>query len=165
MFVEAKEIANVLGGKSTLGLSVAHDSDLEKLVLDGMPMGAIENVFRLFSPKKSKVEMHLLLHVVFHENENARYNELKRAVIDQDKTMKKNSKARAETDESERAERLARIYAMTFKVLGNKILTRSFLFSKHPMLGGNSPIEKLETEIGARQVERILFNSMYGLPA
>jgi putative toxin-antitoxin system antitoxin component (TIGR02293 family) len=165
MFVEAKEIANVLGGKSTLGLSVAHDSDLEKLVLDGMPMGAIENVFRLFSPKKSKDEMHVLLHVIFHKNEDARYSELKNAVLDQAKTQKKNNEARVETDEGERAERLARIYAMTFKVLGDKLLTRNFLFNKHPMLNGNSPLEKLETEVGARQVERILYNAMHGLPA
>jgi putative toxin-antitoxin system antitoxin component (TIGR02293 family) len=165
MFVEAKDIADVLGGKSVLGRSVAHDSDLEKVVLDGMPLGAIENVFRLFSPKKSKSEMHLLLHVVFHENEDSRYSELKRAVLEQTKTLKKNGKARAETDESERAERLARIYAMTLKVLGDKVLTRNFLFGRHPLLNGQSPIEKLETEVGARQVERILFNSMYGLPA
>ena len=65
---------------------------------------------------------------------------------------------------SERAERLARVAALARQALGDADAARSWLTEPHPMLGA-FPIEVAATDLGARQVERLLLNIEYGLPA
>lgn len=50
-------------------------------------------------------------------------------------------------------------------VLGSVKVAKAFLNDTHPMLGGLTPLKSLETEEGRQQVERILMNIKYGLPA
>lgn len=66
---------------------------------------------------------------------------------------------------SERAERLARTVALAAEALGDSEAVRDWLNAPHPMLGGRVPIELAATELGARQVERILLNVLHDLPA
>lgn len=67
--------------------------------------------------------------------------------------------------ESEKVERLARVYATALDVWDDEDDTRAFLFTPHPMLNQRRPIDAAMTELGARQVEDILWNLRYGLPA
>ncbi|MCQ9616387.1 DUF2384 domain-containing protein [Paenalcaligenes niemegkensis] len=68
-------------------------------------------------------------------------------------------------EESERTERLARVYATAMHVLESEEDARAFLHAKHPMLEGKSPLEVAFSEIGAQRVERLLWSIFYGLPA
>lgn len=68
------------------------------------------------------------------------------------------------TPESERIERLARLVATAEHVWGDAEKARRFLNTPHPELNGKKPIEAATTEIGARQVEDVLWNLFYGLP-
>jgi putative toxin-antitoxin system antitoxin component (TIGR02293 family) len=163
MLVEARDIASVFGGDIALGRPVTQLSDLEKIVVEGLPFGAIENAFRIMSPAKSDKEMHVLLHVVFRPDESDRYDEL-RAAVDSFEPQSVKTNTRLRIAEGERAERLARIYALAFKAIGDRKLASKFLFSPHAMLGDATPLEKLETEIGAREVEDILAAAIFGLP-
>lgn len=64
-------------------------------------------------------------------------------------------------------ERLTRIYYITEianVAFGNKKLAQKFLNLPHPKLG-MTPLQKLETEWGGREVETILNSIIYGLPA
>ena len=65
---------------------------------------------------------------------------------------------------SERAERLARVTALAQQALGSDDEARSWLGEKHPLLGDRPPIEVAATDLGARQVERILLNIEHSLP-
>jgi putative toxin-antitoxin system antitoxin component (TIGR02293 family) len=65
---------------------------------------------------------------------------------------------------SERAERLARITALAQQALGSDDEARAWLGEAHPLLGNRPPIEVAATDLGARQVERILLNIEYALP-
>ena len=67
--------------------------------------------------------------------------------------------------ESERVERLARVYATALDVWDDEEDTRQFLATPHAMLNRRSPMDAAFTELGARQVEAILWNIKYGLPA
>lgn len=67
--------------------------------------------------------------------------------------------------ESERVERLARVFATANEVWDDEEDTRQFLFTPHPMINHHRPIDAAMTELGARQVEEILWNLQYGLPA
>jgi len=66
--------------------------------------------------------------------------------------------------ESERVERLARIFAAAFDIWDDESDTQQFLFTPHPILKGKTPVETAFTELGAREVEQLLANIKYGLP-
>ena len=76
----------------------------------------------------------------------------------------KRRKSVLNTQESERIERLARVYATTLDVWGDEEDTQQFLFTPHKLLNGQKPIDLAFTELGARQVEQILEKLRYGLP-
>lgn len=68
-------------------------------------------------------------------------------------------------DESERAERLARVFASAAYVWGSEDDARAFLDAPHPLLQGRSPLDVAMSELGARRVEALLWQLFYGLAA
>ncbi len=68
-------------------------------------------------------------------------------------------------DESEKAERLARIFATTEFVWNSEADARQFLNTPHPMLQGRTPLDVSMTELGARRVEELLWKLFYGIAA
>lgn len=77
----------------------------------------------------------------------------------------KRRKARLTPEESERTERLARVFATALYVLEADEDARQFLHTPHPMLEGRAPLDVAFSELGAQRVERILWASYYGLAA
>lgn len=65
---------------------------------------------------------------------------------------------------SERTERLARVMAAAEFTWDDPELARKWMNNPHPLLGGKTPIAVASTEVGARSVERILIEIVYGLP-
>ncbi|MDP3537271.1 MAG: DUF2384 domain-containing protein [Azonexus sp.] len=68
-------------------------------------------------------------------------------------------------EESERAERLARIFATTEYVWNSAQDARTFLSTPHSMLQGRTPLDVSLTELGARRVEELLWRLYYGIAA
>lgn len=68
-------------------------------------------------------------------------------------------------DESEKTERLARIFATAFYVWDDEGDAQEFLNTAHPLLDGRTPLDVAMSEIGARRVEELLWKLFYGLPA
>jgi putative toxin-antitoxin system antitoxin component (TIGR02293 family) len=68
-------------------------------------------------------------------------------------------------EESERTERLARIYATAQYVWNSEEEARLFLHAPHPLLQGRSPLDISKTELGARRVEELLWRLYYGIAA
>lgn len=66
--------------------------------------------------------------------------------------------------ESERVARLARITATAEHLLRGADEARDFLATPHPLLGGERPLDAGQSEIGARQVEELLWRMAYGIP-
>ena len=67
-------------------------------------------------------------------------------------------------EESERVERLARVMALAEDAFGSTDDARHFLATPHPELAGERPLDVAQTELGARQVEEVLWRMEYGLP-
>ncbi|HEX5385617.1 MAG TPA: antitoxin Xre/MbcA/ParS toxin-binding domain-containing protein [Gemmatimonadales bacterium] len=67
-------------------------------------------------------------------------------------------------EESERAERIARLMALAERVLESAEEARAFLQTPHALFGGRPPIELARTDLGARQVEDVLWKLEYSLP-
>jgi putative toxin-antitoxin system antitoxin component (TIGR02293 family) len=65
--------------------------------------------------------------------------------------------------ESDRLYRLAHTFAMAAEVLGSPIKARQWLLSPNRALAGEVPLQWLDTDIGARQVEEVLLRLSYGM--
>lgn len=77
----------------------------------------------------------------------------------------KRRRDRLTPDESEKAERLARVVATATYVWDDAEDARAFLATPHALLEGRTPLDVALTELGARRVEELLWQLFYGLPA
>lgn len=77
----------------------------------------------------------------------------------------KRRKERLSAAESEKTERLARVYATARYVWDSDEDALAFLHTPHSMLGGGKPLDVAMTELGARRVEALLWRLFYGIAA
>jgi putative toxin-antitoxin system antitoxin component (TIGR02293 family) len=147
--IDARATAAALGGKKVLKREVRTGLDLHRAVAAGLPVESLTTVVRAVAGSKAASQAQTVAFTIVPEG-----------------TLKRRMKAgRLSRDESERTERLARVYALAEHVLGDAALARDFLSTSHPELEGESPLDVLVTEVGARQVEEILWAAYFGLPA
>lgn len=66
-------------------------------------------------------------------------------------------------DESDRLYRLARVAAHAISVLGTEEKAAAWLRRSNRALGGETPLQILDTDIGARQVEGVLGRLEHGI--
>ena len=70
---------------------------------------------------------------------------------------------RLSPQESERTERVARLFVHARRALGTEEEARVFVTTSHPELDGRSPVEAARTDLGTRRAEQILNALEYGL--
>jgi putative toxin-antitoxin system antitoxin component (TIGR02293 family) len=139
--VSPEKIAAVMG-LSPVPHSIA---ELEAQVAEGLPKSALRNG-------------------VEHVALTAEARRALQARIVPEATYKRR-RDRLTPDESEKTERLARVYASAAYVWDDPADARTFLATPHPLLEGREPLEVALTELGARRVEELLWKLFYGLPA
>lgn len=79
-------------------------------------------------------------------------------------TRRKDEK-RLSADESERAARLARVFATAVHILGGDDDARAFMTSPSRDFDGQKPIDIAADELGAREVENVLWQIYFGMSA
>jgi putative toxin-antitoxin system antitoxin component (TIGR02293 family) len=79
------------------------------------------------------------------------------------KTTLERRKTKLSTEESERTERIARLFVHSRRALGTEAEAREFMTAPHPELDGRSPFDAAKTDLGARRAEGILNALEYGL--
>ena len=79
------------------------------------------------------------------------------------KTTLERRKSKLSTEESERTERIARLFVHARRALGAEAEAREFMTTPHPELDGRTPFDAARTDLGARRAERILNALEYGL--
>ena len=138
-----ERVADVLGGRPVLHSQVRTWDELDRVVQAGLPKRSLQLVAeRAVEPGASVSEFV--------------YSVVPPA------TFKR--RTRLSADESERTERLARIVALAEAVWEHEREARAFLNRSHPLLDGETPLNVARTEIGARRVERLLYDVEHGLP-
>jgi len=65
--------------------------------------------------------------------------------------------------ESDRTVRLARVYAVAVEMIGNAEKATQWLSTPNRALSGAVPIDELDTDLGAKEVENILGRIAYGV--
>jgi putative toxin-antitoxin system antitoxin component (TIGR02293 family) len=142
--IAVAKVAAALGGARTLGTTPSTISELAEAVAHGLPRTVVRELAAAAAPRRGELRQRVA------------------ALVVSPATYKRS--ARLSPAASERAERLARVTALAHQALGSADEARSWLTEPHPLLGGRSPIEVAATDLGARQVERILHNVEHGLP-
>lgn len=79
------------------------------------------------------------------------------------KTTLERRETKLSPHESERTERVARLFVHARRALGTEAEARAFMLTAHPELDGRSPIEAAKTDLGTRRTEQILNALEYGL--
>lgn len=77
----------------------------------------------------------------------------------------KRRRDRLSAAESEKTERLARVFATARYVWDSDEDALAFLHAPHAMLGGSAPLDVAMTELGARRIEALLWRLFYGIAA
>lgn len=130
------DLVRVLGGSSVLGKKIVKIDDLRVRVQRGLPYRSLESVVERFHLKPDEVERALCLPT------RTRMRRKQRRILS--------------AVESDRLFRLARIASLAAEALGADAKAERWLRKANRALGGQPPLELLDTEIGARQVEDVI---------
>jgi putative toxin-antitoxin system antitoxin component (TIGR02293 family) len=144
MWTKPPAVARILGGERVLHRRIRTVADLRDAVESGLPTEALEHTVR---------------HLAGDGPEAA---ELRYAIVP--KTTLLRRRKRLSVAESERLERLARLTALAEEVWEDAALAREFLTGAQPQLGGERPVDLARSDLGARQVEQLLYAIEYALP-
>ncbi|HKS96890.1 MAG TPA: antitoxin Xre/MbcA/ParS toxin-binding domain-containing protein [Terriglobia bacterium] len=142
MVNELRAVVEEMGGRRTLGRSLASQQDLREAIRAGFPPAVVDKLMRA---------------------SGLTLKELSSALDLSPRSLQRRRRSgRLARYESDRLYRLARIVALANEYLGDR--ARAVRWLKHPnrALGGVAPVAALDTEPGARQVENILGRIAYG---
>jgi putative toxin-antitoxin system antitoxin component (TIGR02293 family) len=142
MVDELHAVIEELGGEPVLGRSLRTETDLQAAIREGFPQTVVEEVMNAagLTLKELATSLDLSprsLQRRRHEGRLARY-------------------------ESDRLYRLARIVALAKHYLGDDKTATRWLRRPNRALGGSTPLELIDTELGARAVENVLGRIAYG---
>lgn len=132
-----------LGGAGVLKREVRSDLDLAEAIQDGLSFGAFEYVLR--SDDLDPSEAYQLVGS-------------RRTLMRKKKECKDLSPA-----ESDRLARVVRIIARTEEALGDRAKARRWLRKTNRALAGRRPLDLLDSDAGARSVERVLGRIEHGV--
>jgi putative toxin-antitoxin system antitoxin component (TIGR02293 family) len=142
--METEAIAEVLGGRKVLGKAVKKPDDLAQLVRRGLPARSVAALAE---------KLHLGSSVLS-----------RKLGIPQRTLTRRLSQASALTPaESDRTVRMARVYANAVEMIGDREKAIEWLSTPNRALGGERPLDQLDTDMGARMVEDILGRIAYGV--
>lgn len=139
----SEALARKLGGERVLRRDVHSEHDLVEAIHDGLPTRAVDEVLRaeLLEPA-----------------------ELYRLVVPR-RTLahRKEKRQRLTPEQSDRLTRVVRVVARAEEALNDRAKAARWLRKPNRSLNGAKPIELLDSDIGARMVERVLGRIEHGV--
>ena len=140
----AVAIAQVLGGRKVLGKTVRKPDDLAELVRKGLPAGSVKLLAQRLDLGSTVLSRKL-------------------GIPQRTLTRRMSHGSRLTAAESDRTVRLARVYASAVEMIGDEEKAVQWLQAPNRALGGERPLDQLDTDVGAREVEDILGRIAYGV--
>lgn len=142
MVNELRAVVHELGGEQILGRVLSSDYDMREAIREGFPPAVVEELMR---------------------TSGLTLKELANALDLSPRSLQRRRQGgRLARYESDRLYRLARIVALANECLGDHERAIHWLKRPNHVLGGIAPVEAIDTELGARQVENVLGRIAYG---
>jgi putative toxin-antitoxin system antitoxin component (TIGR02293 family) len=139
----AKRIAITLGGDKVFHGRVRTLDDLRRKVEQGLAYASLQVLSSRFKiePKTMRSILHL-----------------------PERTLaRRKGEKRLRPDESDRLVRVGRIATLAEVTLGSREKAAGWLQKSNRALGNDAPLNRLDTDLGARQVEDVLLRIAYGV--
>jgi putative toxin-antitoxin system antitoxin component (TIGR02293 family) len=137
-------IAEVLGGKKILGSSIRSFSELAELIRKGLPASSLVVLGEKLDLNRATLSKKL-------------------GIPQRTLTRRLNRHSRLTAAESDRTVRFARVYATAIEMIGDRDKAAQWLQTPNRALRGEVPIDQLDTDLGAKEVENILGRIAYGV--
>jgi putative toxin-antitoxin system antitoxin component (TIGR02293 family) len=142
MVNELHAVVAELGGKATFRRALNTDDDLQSAIREGFPPSVVEKVM---------------------DSAGLTLKELAGSLdLSPRSLQRRRHSGRLARYESDRLYRLARIVALAKYSIGDPAAAARWLRRPNRALGGSSPLELVDTELGARSVEDLLGRIAYG---
>jgi putative toxin-antitoxin system antitoxin component (TIGR02293 family) len=143
MQASVDQVFKQLGGQDAIGIEVHSEGEMERLLREGLPVSVLRN---------------------FRENWGFTVMELAGSLAISKSTLMRmlERRKRMASGDSDRVYRLASILALAEQAIGDRKKAQRWLRQSNQVLGSQTPLRALETEIGARRVEQILGRIAYG---
>jgi len=142
--METQAIAEVLGGRKVLGKTIKKPDDLARLVRRGLPARSVT-----------------ALAEALHLGNNVLSQKL--GIPQRTLTRRLSRPSLLTPAESDRTVRMARVCANAVEMIGDQEKAIEWLRTPNRALGGERPLDQLDTDTGARMVEDILGRIAYGV--
>ena len=140
--IPAAEIVDVLSGDEE-SREVRNTEDLKRWIREGLPFTSLEAVMEQFGLKREEVSWALDLPL---------------------RTLaRRKQERRLSPGESDRLFRVVRIAVQAAEILGGREEASRWLHASNRALGGQTPLELLDTDLGSRQVEDVLGRIEHGV--
>ncbi len=142
--MKTEVIAEVLGGRKVLGRAIKKPGDLAELVRKGLPATSVTALAEKLDMGNSLLSRKL-------------------GISQRTLTRRLSQRSRLTAAESDRTVRLARVYAHAVEMIGDEEKAVAWLRTPNRALGGERPLDQLDTDLGARAVEDLLGRIAYGV--
>jgi putative toxin-antitoxin system antitoxin component (TIGR02293 family) len=143
MSVPARTLA-IVGGAAVLGRRIGGSLDLVRVVREGLPVGSVQSM--LDSGRLSLAEVD-------------------RVVLPRKTLANRRKVGRLTAEQSDRLVRVARVIAAAEETFGDERKSREWLRRPTAALAGERPLDLLDTDEGAREVETLLGRIGHGIAA
>jgi putative toxin-antitoxin system antitoxin component (TIGR02293 family) len=143
MQASVDQVFEQLGGKDAIGVKVRSEGEMERVLREGLPASVLGN---------------------FRANWGFTVMELASSLAIPKSTLMRmlQRRNRMAPGDSNRVYRLASILALAEAAIGDRKKAQRWLRQANQVLGNQTPLRALETEIGVRRVEQILGRIAYG---
>ena len=142
--METETIAEILGGRKVLGKTIKKPDDLAELVRKGLPASSVTELADRLAVGSTVLSGKL-------------------GIPQRTLTRRLSHGSRLTAAESDRTVRLARVYAHAVEMIGDDQKAGEWLRTANRALGGERPLDCLDTDPGTREVEDILGRIAYGV--
>jgi putative toxin-antitoxin system antitoxin component (TIGR02293 family) len=140
----AHSVPNVLGGEVVLGRTVNKGGALAELVREGLPVKALLLLAERLDIRRAEISEKI-------------------GIPQRTLTRRLAQHSRLTAAESDRAVRLAQVYATAAETLGDGDKAAAWLKTPNRALRGGRPLDQLDTDPGVREVEDVLGRIAYGV--
>jgi len=137
-------LQDVLGGEGVLGRPMNKGGALAELVREGLPVKALLKLAERLDMRQGEISEKI-------------------GIPQRTLTRRLTQHSRLTAAESDRAVRLAQVYATAVETLGDGDKAAAWLKTPNRALRGSRPLDQLDTDPGVREVEDILGRIAYGV--